>query len=211
MISAADVAAARDALVAGGLAVVPTDTVYGLAAALDSPAGVDAMYQLKGRSRSQPCQVLIYTDALLAEAIAPLDSATVRALRALLPGQATCIVPDPAGRYAAATGDAPGSVGLRAPRMEGAILGLDIPLVATSANDPGGDDPAAVGQVPPHLRAGATGVLDIGVLPGIASAVIDLQEVGSAGRARILRPGPDPHGVARRLRAAGVSEIQLGT
>lgn len=207
MIGRAEVADARAALLAGGLAVVPTDTVYGLAAALDSTEGVNAMYRLKGRPRNQPCQVLIYTAALLADAVGPLDHATVRAVRALLPGQSTCIVPDPVGRYAAATGDAPGSVGLRAPRMDGAILGLDIPLVATSANDPGGDDPATVDQVPAHLRAGTGTVLDFGPLPGIASAVVDLRQVGRTGRARILRAGPDPNDVARRLRAVGVTEV----
>ncbi|MDH3226851.1 MAG: Sua5/YciO/YrdC/YwlC family protein, partial [Thermoleophilia bacterium] len=52
----ADLARARSALLDGGVGVVPTDTVYGLAAALDSPAGVDRLYELKGRPRDQPCQ-----------------------------------------------------------------------------------------------------------------------------------------------------------
>ncbi len=136
-----DVAAARAALRAGGVALVPTDTVYGLAAALDVPAGVDALYALKGRPRAQPCQVLLFAPALLAEALDALDARTRAAAAALLPGPATCLVADPAGRYAAAAGEAAGTVGLRAPRMSGALLELDIPLVATSANHPGGPDP----------------------------------------------------------------------
>ncbi len=205
MIGPQEVAAARTALLAGGLAIVPTDTVYGLVAALDSPQGIDALYALKGRPRSQPCQVLVYREELLAEALAPLDELTTRAARALLPGPVTCIVPDPTGRYAAATGDQPGAVGIRAPRMDGAILGLDIPLVATSANDPGGIDPAVIGDIPPRLRHHGIVALDAGRLPGTASAVVDLRGIARGGSAMLVRPGPDPVGVSRRLESAGIA------
>ncbi len=105
------------------MALVPTDTVYGLAAALDVPAGIDALYALKGRPRSQPCQVLVFAPALLAEALAALAPRTRAAAAALLPGPATCLVPDPDGRYAAAAGATPGTLGLRAPRMSGPVAG----------------------------------------------------------------------------------------
>ena len=73
--------------------------------ALDVPAGVAALYALKGRPRSQPCQVLLYSAALLDEALAaPRRRAPGPRRAALLPGPATCLVPDPAGRYAAAAG-----------------------------------------------------------------------------------------------------------
>ena len=104
----ADLPALRRALLAGRVAVVPTDTVYGLAAALDVPAGVAALYALKGRPRSQPCQVLLFGPALLDEAMAALDPLTRAAAAGLLPGPVTCLVPDPAGRYAAASGETPG-------------------------------------------------------------------------------------------------------
>ncbi len=205
MIGSADVAAARDALLGGGLAIVPTDTVYGLAAALDSPDGIDALYALKQRPRSQPCQVLVYTERLLAQALAPLDQVTARAVRALLPGPATCIVPDPTGRYAAATGDQPGAVGLRAPSMDGAILELDIPLLATSANDPGGPDPAVLDDIPVRLgHAGLIG-LNAGRLPGVASTVVDLRHVARGEPAMLIRQGADPVGVRRRLQSAGIA------
>jgi L-threonylcarbamoyladenylate synthase len=197
-----------DALRAGGVAVVPTDTVYGLAAALDVPAGIDALYALKGRPRSQPCQVLIYAPALLDEALAGLGDAVGAAARALLPGPATCLVPDPAGRFAAAAGDAPGAVGVRAPVVEPDLAALDIPMVATSANHPGGPDPARVADVPADLRAGAAVEVDAGTLPGTASAVVDLRPVPRGGDAVLVRPGPDPEGVARALAAVGVRVVR---
>ena len=202
------VAAVRSALDGGGLALVPTDTVYGLAAALDRPEGVAALYALKGRPRSQPCQVLVYSAALLDEALAPLDDRTRTAARALLPGPATCLVPDPAGRFAEAAGEPGGAVGVRAPRMDGPVTGLDLFLVATSANDPGGPDPARLDQVPARIRRGVAAALDQGPLPGTASAVVDLGDVAAGGPARLLRPGPDPGAVVNALTPLGVPVVR---
>lgn len=204
------VAALRAALDAGGLALVPTDTVYGLAAALDRPAGVAALYALKGRPRSQPCQVLVYSPALLAAALAPVDPRTRAAALALLPGPATCLVPDPAGRFAEAAGEPGGSVGVRAPRMDGPVTAVDVFLVATSANEPGGPDPDRIDAVPARIRAGVAAEVDLGVLPGTASAVVDLRGVAGGGGARILRPGPDPDAVAAALAGAGVRVVHPG-
>ena len=197
----------REALIGGGVALVPTDTVYGLAAWLDSPRGVEALYALKGRPRDQPCQVLVFAEPLLAEALGRLGPATARAARTLLPGPATCLLPDPPGRYAAAAGAAAGSVGLRAPRVEGPLARLDLSLIATSANHPGGPDPAAVGDVPADLRAGCAAALDAGPLPGTASAVVNLRPVAAGGPAVLVRPGPDPAAVERALAGVGCTLV----
>jgi tRNA threonylcarbamoyl adenosine modification protein (Sua5/YciO/YrdC/YwlC family) len=191
-------------LAAGGLALLPTDTVYGLAAALDAPAGVDALYAVKGRPREQPCQVLLYAPGALADALAALPEPARTVAADLLPGPATCLVPDPELRYRAASGATPGTVGLRAPDMGGALDALDLPLVATSANHPGGPDPAALDAVPAELRAAAAG-LDAGRLPGTASAVVDLRPLAEGGAAVLIRPGPDPDAVRARLARHGVA------
>ncbi len=198
----------RAALVAGGVGLVPTDTVYGLAAALDSPEGVAALYALKGRPRSQPCQVLLCDMGLVYEALAPLDAVTAAAARALLPGPATCLVPDPSGRYAAASGDAPGAVGVRAPVVGAPMSELGIPLVATSANHPGGTDPSELADVPDDVRAGVAVEVDAGRLPGTASAVVDLRGVAAGEAAVLIRPGPDPAAVEAALGAVGVTLVR---
>ena len=197
----------REALVWGGVALLPTDTVYGLAAWLDSRPGVEALYALKGRPRGEPCQVLVYSRPLLGEALAGLDPAVRYAAAALLPGPSTCLLPDPRGRYAAAAGASPGSLGLRAPRVAGPLAGFDLPLVATSANRPGEPDPATVNAVPEGLRAGCAAVVNSGALPGTASAVVDLRGVADGGPALLVRPGPDPEGVARALAGAGCTLV----
>ena len=196
---AEQVRAARAALAAGEVAILPTDTVYGLAAALDLPEGVEALYRLKGRPRSEPCQVLVLSPATLAALLAALDPVIGHAARHLLPGPATCIVDDPTGRFAAAAGDAPGSVGLRAPRVTGALAEVEELLVATSANEPGGADPALLEHVPEAIAAACGAAVDAGPLPGTASSVVDLRPIAAGGPARLVRAGPDPERVAEAL------------
>ncbi len=203
-------AIADEALAGGAVGLLPTDTVYGLAAALDSEDGVAALYALKGRPRSQPCQVLVYHRDRLDEALAPLDDRTRDAARALLPGPATCLVPDPAARFAAASGDAAGSVGVRAPLVDGPLAEIALFLVATSANDPGGPDPARLDQVPDRIRDAVRLQIDAGELPGTASAVVDLREVAGGGPARLLRPGPDPEAVVNALTPLGIDVERPG-
>lgn len=203
-LSAEAVVLAEGALRAGDLAIMPTDTVYGLMAAIDHPAGVAALYETKGRPRARACQVLIYSPDALASIIAGLDGAIALAIRQLLPGSVTCIVDDPAYRFAAAAGDAPGSVGLRSPVIGGPLAGLEIPLIATSANDPGDPDPIALDDVPARIREAVAVELDAGSLPGVASAVVDLRPVAAGGPARLLRPGPNPEDVAEALAEAQV-------
>jgi L-threonylcarbamoyladenylate synthase len=204
------VGALRTALRAGGLALVPTDTVYGLVAALDSSAGVSALYAVKGRPRSQPCQVILFGD-LLGEALAVLDPVTRRAAAALLPGPATCLVNDPAARYAAVAGSEAASVGLRAPAVGGPLARLGIPLAGTSANDPDGPDPARLEDVPARLLGAVACQVDGGPLPGTPSAVVDLRPVASGGAARLIRPGPDPRAARAALAGAGVDLADGGS
>ena len=149
---------------------------------------------LKGRPRSQPCQVLLFAPALLDEALARARRrARARPRRRCCPARRRASSPTPTGRYAAAAGDAPGTVGLRAPRMSGPVPGLDMPLVATSANHPGGPDPARVDDVPGRPARPRARSIDAGPLPGTASAVVDLRAAGrTAGRRCWCARGPIP-------------------
>lgn len=202
--AASDVAEAERVLKEGGLALMPTDTVYGLCAALDSDAGRDALYALKGRDPSQPCQVLIYSPDVLATLVEPLDSRLRAAVSALLPGQVTCIVPDPWGRFDAAAGENTGTVGIRVPAVSGALLNFETILMATSANEPGGPEPHLLEEVPFRISAGVGFELDAGPLPGVASAVVDLRPLEDGGPARLVRTGPDPDAVTATLAEVSV-------
>lgn len=170
-----EVAAAVDAIRGGGLAILPTDTVYGLAASPYSEAPVRRLYEAKGRSAVQPTALVAADVELLFETLPELPERARAIVRALLPGPYTLVLPNPAARFAWLTGDRPEAIGVRVPLLTGPgaeVLAQVRALIATSANLPGGPDPRTLAEVPDGLKAAAV-VVDGGELPGTASTVID--------------------------------------
>jgi L-threonylcarbamoyladenylate synthase len=176
-VSADDVARAIATLRAGGLAIVPTDTVYGLAADGESEAAARRLYEAKGRPSIQPTAlVLASVDELLAR-VPELPAPALRVARAVFPGPFTLVLPNPQRRYAWLNSDRPEALGVRVPALGGpggAVLTALGALVATSANLPGGPDPRRIADVPPELVAVAGAVVDGGELPGTPSTVVDV-------------------------------------
>ncbi len=128
----------------GELAVLPTDTVYGLVCtAFERQPAVD-LYRLKGRDAIQPTAVLFASVDKALELVPELGEREAAILRALLPGPYTLILPNPAQRFAWLTGERPESIGARVPVLTGPtaeIVGRLGAVVATSANLPGEPDP----------------------------------------------------------------------
>lgn len=181
------VAAAVAALESGRVAIIPTDTVYGLAATADSPAGRDALYALKGRSPAQPTALVAASLDVLFELVPELRFDSER-VRALLPGRYTLVVANPARRFDWLCGENPSAIGVRVPELAGPgaeVLAAVGAVAATSANLPGGAEPRRVRDIPAELRDGAGAVVDGGELPGQPSTVLDL----TGGEPRVLRPG----------------------
>ena len=192
--------AAVAALRAGRLVVLPTDTVYGLAADGESESAARALYAAKGRDAIQPTAVLFASVDVLVERVSELPAAAVEAVRTLLPGPFTLIVENPARRYAWLNPQRPDAIGLRVPAVTGApraVLEALGAVVATSANLPGGVDPRQVEDVPPEIAAAVDIVIDGGELPGTPSTVVDL----TGPEPRVLREGAVPAAdVLERLR-----------
>ena len=87
------VARAACALRAGQVVVIPTDTVYGLAAAIDKPDAIDRLYAIKGRPDEKAIPVLI-SDPEHVRTLSPRLSATAaRLARRFWPGALTLVVP----------------------------------------------------------------------------------------------------------------------
>ena len=169
----------EDAVVAirtGGLAVIPTDTVYGLACDPRRAEAVVRLSELKRRSPEQPIALVAATTEVLFDALPELDGHLRRVVGELLPGAYTLVLPNPAQRFPWLTGSRPDTLGARVPRLEGVartlleVLGA---VAATSANVHGGADPRRVSEVPPEI-ASAAAVVDGGELPGTSSTVLDL-------------------------------------
>jgi L-threonylcarbamoyladenylate synthase len=180
--------AAVAALRAGRLVVLPTDTVYGLAADGESEPAARSLYAAKGRDAIQPTAVLFASVDVLVERVPELPAAAVEAVRTLLPGPFTLIVENPARRYAWLNPQRPDAIGLRVPAVTGApraVLEALGAVVATSANLPGGADPRRLEDVPPEIAAAVDVVIEAGELPGTPSTVVDL----TGPEPRVLREG----------------------
>jgi L-threonylcarbamoyladenylate synthase len=185
------VSAAIAALRAGGLAVIPTDTVYGLAADGRSEDAARALYAVKGRDAIQPTALLFPSVDALVEQVPELPPRAVALARALLPGPLTLVLPNPARRFAWLNEPRPEVIGVRVPAVAGdgaEVLGALGVLAATSANLPGEPDPRRVDDVPAAIREAVGAVVDGGELPGIPSTVVDL----TADIPRVLREGAVP-------------------
>lgn len=196
------VAEAVAALRAGELAVVPTDTVYGLAATAYRAEPARRLYALKRRPPAQPTALVAADLDLLFECVPELRGRAGVLARALLPGAYTLVLPNPARRFPWLTGSSPEAIGVRVPAVEGVaaeVLAEAGAVVATSANLPGGPEPRALADVPPEVAAGAAALVDGGTLPGTASTVLDL----TGPDPRVVREGAgDVEGALARIHAA---------
>jgi L-threonylcarbamoyladenylate synthase len=186
-----EIAHAIAALRRGELAVIPTDTVYGLAARADDPRAAEALYAAKGRDARQPTAVLFASLVELLACVPELPAPGIAVARALLPGPLTLVVPNPGRRFRWLNQERPGALGVRVPDVAGPgkeVLDALGALVATSANLPGGRDPRTLADVPQELVAAAAATVDGGGLGGAPSTVVDL----TGQTPTILREGAVP-------------------
>ena len=188
-----DVDDAVAAIGRGELAIVPTDTVYGLATSPHRAEFARRLYAAKGRAALQPTALVAASVEVLCGLLPEFDTR----LSALLPGPYTLVVPNPERRFPWLLGDGE-ALGVRVPALDGDALELLTraeTLVATSANLPGGADPTTLDEVPEDLRRAVDAIVDGGRLPGTPSTVIDV----TGAEPVVLREGAVP--AAEALRA----------
>jgi L-threonylcarbamoyladenylate synthase len=173
---------------AGGVAVFPADTVYGLACDPENGEAVARLYALKGRPPTQPSAVMFFELAPALGALPDLGTRTRALLERLLPGGVTLLLPNPAGRFPLACGADPHTLGLRVPATS-VLAGVAAPVLQSSANLSGGPDARRLEDVPAAIRQGADLLVDAGELPGTPSTVIDLRRFEAAGEWEIVRAG----------------------
>ena len=183
-----DAAAFAACVAAGGVAVFPADTVYGLACAPGDAAAVRRLYALKGRPPDKPAAVMFFALAPALAALPELGPRTRTALARLLPGGVTLLLANPAGRFPLACGPEPATLGLRVPVLP-ALSAVRRPVLQSSANRAGGADARELREVPREIRDGADLVVDGGRLPGTPSTVVDLRRFELDGSWKVLRNG----------------------
>jgi L-threonylcarbamoyladenylate synthase len=212
-LSAGDAERLERCLAGDGIALIPTDTVYGLACNPDSAAALRRVYELKRRPPARPAAVMFFALEPALAMLTELGPRELEAVQALLPGPVTLLLGNPRRRFGLAcepavelegaepAPDAP-ALGLRVPRLEGALAalaGVRVPVLQSSANLSGEPAPRRLTDAPAALREGAGLVLDGGELPGAASTVIDLTGYERDGAWRVVRAGPVERSTLERL------------
>jgi|SRR5580700_2017333 L-threonylcarbamoyladenylate synthase len=200
-----DVMRLEACLAGDGVAVIPTDTVYGLACNPDSRTALRRIYELKRRPPHKPSAIMFFALGSALGALTDLDPRMRAVLITLLPGPLTLLLPNHSCRYPLACAPATGAalLGLRVPALSGPLAPLTavrMPAAQSSANFSGAPDPRSLQDVPIELREGADLVLDGGELPGTASTVVDLSEY-ERGSWRVIREGPVRRSTLERLLA----------
>jgi L-threonylcarbamoyladenylate synthase len=182
----------EEVIAEGGIALFPTDTVYGLGTHPDSVEGAHRLYLIKGRSPDRPAAVLFFDlERALAE-LPDIGTKTRAALERLLPGPVTVLLPNPATRFPLACGADPSRLGLRVPQLNDKLVRLSamaLPILQSSANPTGEADPRTLEGVDPEIRGQVDVELDAGALPGTPSTVIDLSAYEQSGSFEVLREG----------------------
>lgn len=201
--------AARAALSQGRLAVIPTDTVYGLAADAFNPTAVAALVAAKGRTLASPPPVLI-PDLKTLDALAESVPDVVRVLvDALWPGPLTVIIPARSS-LVWELGETRGTVALRMPDDAVALQLLKDsgPLAVSSANRTGEPPVGSGAEADAVLGAHVAVILDAGPRGTLASTIVDATSLDRPdGRLRIVREGVIPTSRIIEL-VAGVVEVQ---
>ena len=198
-----DPGAAAAALLGGALAVLPTETVYGLAGRADDPAAVARIYAVKGRPSLHPVIVHVADPRLDPDApgswVREVPDYARQLADACWPGPLTLVLP----RSARATDDVTGGQDTVALRVPGHPLALEV-LRAMDAADPAGAPhgvaaPSAnrFGHVSPTMLAHALADLgdlladsDVAIDGGACTVGVESTIVDCTGpQPRVLRPG----------------------
>lgn len=189
VVSASDPAAADRVgavLRAGGVVVLPTDTVYGLAASAADARATATLFERKGRDASVPVAVLC-ADTDQALALAEHVPAAARELAARhWPGALTLVLPRRTD-LGWALGEPAHTIGLRCPdhALVQAVASALGPIATTSANRHGEPTPATALEAAEQLVGPVDLVVDGGPLHGAASTVVD----ATSDELRVLRAG----------------------
>jgi L-threonylcarbamoyladenylate synthase len=166
------------ALRAGGLAILPTDTVYGIGCAAYHREACARLYACKSRPLGQPTALVLGSVENLLENVLPEVMGRAGILcRRVLPGPVTLVVPNPGRRFAYLCGTTPERIGVRVPPLAPDVAALADALgglALTSANLRGEEPPARLADVPQALRDLCAVAVDGGELHGTPSSVIDV-------------------------------------
>jgi L-threonylcarbamoyladenylate synthase len=198
-------AAATTAIRAGELVVMPTDTVYGLAADAFDPAAVRRLLDAKGRGREMPPPVLVASVATLDALGSTVPSWARTLVEHYWPGPLTIVVREQSSLQWD-LGETRGTVAVRMPHDPVALelLGRTGPLAVSSANLTGRPAATDADQAAEMLADSVSVILDSGpTQDDRPSTIVDC----TGSQPRVLRVGAIPVAELRTVLAG--SDVAL--
>ncbi len=188
----------------GGVVAIPTDTVYGLAAAYDDEEAIERIFRIKGRSATVPIPLLLDDAKSVRRYVSTVPDTFWTLTDAFWPGPLTVVLPK---SDAVSSGLTAGrsTIGLRVPDHWvpwHISRSLGRAITGTSANISGSPSLVTAAEVEKQLGKLVDLVVDGGPANQLlASTVVDL----SATNVEMLRPGRIPFSEIERVLSARVA------
>jgi tRNA threonylcarbamoyl adenosine modification protein (Sua5/YciO/YrdC/YwlC family) len=195
---------AAQAVRAGEVVVLPTDTVYGVGVDAFAPDAVAAVLAVKGRGREMPLPVLVPSPQTVDGLAANVPAYARDLIRAFWPGPLTLVLPAQSSLMWD-LGDTNGTVALRMPRNDTALKLLTEvgPMAVTSANVSGQPPAATILEAAAQLGSAVSVYLDAGPSAGgLASTILDCTRESPV----VLRAGAVSAGQIQEV----LGDVELG-
>lgn len=158
----------------GELAIIPTDTVYGIIADATNTKAIKKVYEVKKRDLSKPLIILVSNMDMLKEYVKELNDLEKEVMDKYFPGALTIILKknDKVSDLLTAGND---TIGIRIPDNKELCRLIDLihkPIIATSANISNNETITNVGEIDKVLRRQVKYIYDGGVITNVASTII---------------------------------------
>ena len=204
-----------DVLQAGGVAVVPTETVYGLAARLSDSQAVSKMIQLKGRHH--PFALAFPNVDAISDLCLEMSPLALRLARRCLPGPVSLVLDvPPESLFWKLSPEVQKATSLQSticcripdhPLLLTVLAELNEPIVLTSANKTGHGETATVEQIVDDLGEGIDLLIDNGpILSPTPSTIVKIE----GGHHMVLREGALKAETIKRLTAIMILFVCTG-
>ena len=184
--SAISIKKAADALMAGEIVAIPTDTVYGLSADVSYTGAADRIFKAKRRSRDFTLPVLVADMEQALSVSVGVPEAAKRLMEKFWPGALTLVLPRHPD-FVADLGSDEDTIGLRCPgHLVPRLLAEEVgPIATTSANISGQPPATTAEEVAAYFPTGVKVILDGGHCDGDPSTIVDV----TGEEPKLLRQG----------------------
>lgn len=161
----------------GKIAIIPTDTVYGLVGDATNESVIKNIYEVKKRDKNKPLLILVSDLEMLKDYIKSLKDLEEKIINKFWPGPLTILLSKNENVSNTLTSNKD-SVGVRLPDKEDLrclISKLGKPIIATSANITGKETITNISELEPAIKDNVDLIIDDGTINAISSTIIKVQ------------------------------------